>query len=68
MRVNLVAPGWIPDERHDGVDTGGYAAQVPLGRTGTPEEVADAVAFLAGDGARFITGQCLTVNGGLTFE
>ena len=44
------------------------AAQVPLGRTGTPEEIADAVAFLAGDGASFITGQCLTVNGGLTFE
>jgi 3-oxoacyl-[acyl-carrier protein] reductase len=68
VRVNLVAPGWIPVERHDGVDTGGYAAQVPLGRTGTPEEIADAVAFLAGDGASFITGQCLTVNGGLTFE
>ena len=44
MRVNLVAPGWIPVERHDGVDTGGYAAQVPLGRTGTPEEIAGALA------------------------
>ena len=68
IRVNLVAPGWIPVERHDGADTSRYAAEVPLGRVGTPEELADAVAFLASNEASFITGQCLTVNGGLTFE
>ena len=38
--------------------------ETPLGRIGTPQEVAQAVAFLAGDGARFITGQVLGVNGG----
>jgi len=40
-------------------------SQVPLGRIGTPEAVADAVAFLAGDSAEFITGVVLPVDGGL---
>lgn len=68
IRINLVAPGWIPVERHTQSDTSGYQGLVPLGRMGTPEEIANTVAFLASDEASFITGQCLTVNGGLTFE
>ena len=40
------------------------ADETPLCRIGTPEEVAEAVAFLSGDGASFITGQILGVNGG----
>ncbi|MGG1550234.1 SDR family oxidoreductase [Paenibacillus ferrarius] len=67
IRVNLVAPGWIPVERHAGADTGGYAAGVPLGRVGEPADIAAAVVFLASPGAKFITGQCLSVNGGNTF-
>ena len=40
-------------------------SQIPLGRFATPDEIAEAVCFLAGDGARFITGTTLDVNGGL---
>ena len=41
-----------------------YAAEVPLGRMGTPEDIAAMVAFLASDAASFVTGQQITVNGG----
>jgi 3-oxoacyl-[acyl-carrier protein] reductase len=71
ITVNLVAPGWIPTERHanDPQDMkDAYAAAVPMGHMGVPEDVADAVAFLASDGAKFITGQKLSVNGGNTLE
>jgi 3-oxoacyl-[acyl-carrier protein] reductase len=41
-----------------------FVQRTPLGRIGTPEEIADVVAFLAGDDARWITGQCLRADGG----
>jgi 3-oxoacyl-[acyl-carrier protein] reductase len=71
VTVNVVAPGWIPVERHAGIDRRhleAYLADVPLGRMGTPAEVADVVAFLASDGARFINGERITVNGGHTID
>jgi len=71
ITVNAVAPGWIPTERHAGDAQSAkdaYAAEVPLRRMGVPEELADAVAFLASDAAAFITGQKLSVNGGNTLE
>ncbi|MEV4348163.1 SDR family oxidoreductase [Actinoplanes sp. NPDC049596] len=64
ITVNVVAPGWIPVERHAGMDHAAYLRDVPLGRMGTPADVADVVAFLASDGARFVTGERITVNGG----
>jgi NAD(P)-dependent dehydrogenase (short-subunit alcohol dehydrogenase family) len=67
ITVNVVAPGWIPVERHAAIEqriVEAYRAQVPLGRMGTPAEVADVVAFLASEGARFINGERVTVNGG----
>lgn len=66
VTVNLVAPGWIPVERHAGADTAAYLAEVPLGRIGTPDDIAGLVAYLASDEAGFVTGQRITVNGGHT--
>ncbi len=68
IRVNAVAPGYIqtemtaalPDEVKSGI-----AGGTPLNRLGDPADVAEAVAFLAGDGAGFITGVVLPVDGGL---
>lgn len=71
ITVNLVAPGWIPTERHADVSKAelkAYVRQVPMRRQGVPEDVSDAVAFLASDAARFITGQKVSVNGGNTLE
>jgi 3-oxoacyl-[acyl-carrier protein] reductase len=69
ITVNLVAPGWIPTERHDDDPQemkDDYARRVPMGHMGEHEDVAEAVAFLASDAAKFITGQKLSVNGGNT--
>lgn len=70
ITVNLVAPGWIPVERHAGTPTSllnDYAGRVPLRRQGEPKDVAAAVAHLVAEESGFITGQCLSVNGGNTF-
>ena len=67
IRVNAVAPGVIrTDMTRDFGDAGyaAYAAEVPLGRVGEAEDVAPAVEFLLGDGARYITGQVLDIDGG----
>ncbi len=66
ITVNLVAPGWIPVERHEGADTSAYVAEIPLGRIGRPEDIAGAVAYLASKDAGFVTAQLITVNGGHT--
>lgn len=69
ITVNLVAPGWIPVERHAAVpadEVDRFRQDVPLGRMGTPAEVADVVGFLASDRARFINGERIAVNGGHT--
>ncbi|MBM2623333.1 SDR family oxidoreductase [Actinoplanes sp. LDG1-06] len=71
VTVNVVAPGWIPVERHGVVteeSSRDYVADVPLGRLGTPQEIADVVAFVASDASRFITGERITVNGGHTLD
>ena len=68
ITVNAVAPGFIetdmtsnlPDEQKEAL-----ASQIPMGRLGTPDEIALAVLFLAGDGGSYITGQTLHVNGGM---
>jgi 3-oxoacyl-[acyl-carrier protein] reductase len=62
VTVNCVVPGMIETSRTS--PSAHKGREAPLGRRGTPEEVASAVRFLAGPGARYITGQTLHVNGG----
>jgi 3-oxoacyl-[acyl-carrier protein] reductase len=67
ITVNTVAPGFVPVERHADVadeTRAAYLASVPAGRMGDPEDVADAVSYLASAGAAFVTGQRLLVEGG----
>jgi 3-oxoacyl-[acyl-carrier protein] reductase len=67
ITVNTVAPGFIPVERHAGVPDdvkAAYLATVPAGRMGTPGDIAHAVSFLASEGAGFITGQRILIDGG----
>ena len=68
ITVNCVAPGFIATDMTDGLPEAQKAAllgQIPLGRLGTPEEIAHAVAFLASPLAGYITGAELHVNGGM---
>ena len=68
IRVNCVAPGAIETDMTAFLtpeDRAALADEAPLGRMGTPEEVAEAIRFLAGEEARFITGQVLRVDGGM---
>lgn len=68
ITVNVVAPGFIDTDMTrtlPQVQRDALVAQTPLGRLGTPDDVAAMVAFLASDAASFITGQTLHVNGGL---
>jgi len=69
VRVNCVAPGWIETEWGERISPRLYEYtknQVPLGRWGTPEDVANAITWLASPAASYITGQTIYVNGGLT--
>ena len=69
ITVNMIAPGWIPVERHEKDPEElkrAYLSGIPLGRWGVPDDVGAAADFLASDEAAFVTGQTLTVNGGVT--
>jgi len=66
-RVNVLGPGWIETAYGSGLDEGvkqRITKSIPLGRWGTPEDIAHAAVYLASDAARYVTGQMLSVNGG----
>jgi len=68
ITVNAIAPGFITTDMTTGLSDEikkTIQSQIPLGKTGTPEDVASAVAFLASAEARYITGQVLCVDGGM---
>lgn len=68
VRVNAVAPGWVDTEMSEtplhGHRREAILAEIPLGRVATADDVACAIAFLASDAARHVTGEVLNVNGG----
>lgn len=74
VRVNAVAPGPVQTEMLNRFTGGnedaksGFLASLPIRRAGTPEEIAQTIVFLAGNKARFLTGQCVSVDGGYTAQ
>lgn len=65
VTVNAVAPGFIKTDMTDGLEEAELKKTVPMNRFGSAEEVAALVAFLASDDASYITGECISINGGL---
>ena len=68
INVNCVAPGFIETDMTKEISEGNtdfLTSQIPLGRLGKPNEIAEVVNFLVSDQANYITGQTIHVNGGL---
>jgi 3-oxoacyl-[acyl-carrier protein] reductase len=65
ITVNCVAPGFIETEMIEGVPVETIAGMIPMQRLGKPEEVAAVVSFLFSDGAAYLTGQTISINGGM---
>ncbi|CRH74866.1 3-ketoacyl-ACP reductase [Chlamydia trachomatis] len=68
IRVNCIAPGFIDTDMTKSLNDNlknEWLKGVPLGRVGMPEEIAKAALFLASDGSSYITGQVLSVDGGM---
>ncbi len=69
ITVNAIAPGWIPVERHETTPQekkDAYQVRIPMQRWGTPQDIAEAVLYFASQESKFITGQYLCINGGIS--
>ena len=70
IRVNAVAPGFIETDMTDAMPDSAKEAikgQITMGRIGTPDDIANVVAFLASEAAAYVTGQTIAVDGGMVF-
>ncbi len=65
VTVNAIAPGFVKTDMVDGLDEDTLKKDIPLQRFGEPEEVAALIGFLASPEAAYITGECISINGGL---
>ena len=65
ITVNAIAPGFIATDMTEGLDKETLEKTIPAGRFGRPEEVAALVSFLAGEESAYVTGQVISINGGL---
>ena len=65
VTVNAVAPGFVKTDMVEGLDEAALKKDIPLQRFGDPEEVAALIGFLASPDAAYITGECISINGGL---
>ena len=65
VTVNAIAPGFVKTDMVDGLDEDALKKDIPLQRFGEPEEVAALIGFLASPEAAYITGECISINGGL---
>ena len=71
ITVNCIAPGWIKTEMTKYISSSSedeFIKQIPIGRIGTPDDIAYTVLFLASDESKYITGQTITVDGGRTIN
>ena len=65
VTVNAIAPGFVKTDMVEGLDEATLKKDIPLQRFGEPDEVAALIAFLASPDAAYITGECISINGGL---
>ena len=69
IRVNMVSPGWIitafAEKNIDGDFYQERLKEIPLGRFGTPDDIAEAVVFLSSDESSYLVGESININGGL---